>query len=86
MKTTKLPLTTEPAIVSNNVLVAGLSLDQAKTTAIVEGKKIAHRYFTDNEYIYYKNGVWFTEDNYQIPTSYWENMDENWQSGWSYVD
>ena len=70
----------------NPVLGAGLTLDQAKTTAIVEGKKIKHRYFMEHEFIYYKNGCWFTEDNYQMPDSYWGNMDENWQDGWSYVD
>ena len=38
--------------------LAGLSLIQAKYAAMIEGKKIRHRFFMDDEYIYYKNGCW----------------------------
>lgn len=54
-----------------NVLADGLSLIQAKEIAMINGKKLKHRYFSDDEYIYYKNGNWFAEDGYQIPDSYW---------------
>jgi len=70
---------------ANNVLADGLSLDQARYEAIVNGKKIRHKYFLDTEYIYAKGVVFFTEDNYVLPKSYFLNMDENWQNGWSVV-
>lgn len=65
---------------------AGLSLIQAKDAAMIEGKKVRHRLFTDDEYIYYKNGCWFTEDGYQIPDSYWLNAQKaGWDDSWSVV-
>lgn len=71
---------------ANNVLAAGLSLNQAKDAAMIEGKKVRHRFFTDDEYIYYKNGCWFTEDGYQIPDSYWLNAQKaGWDDSWSVV-
>ncbi len=71
---------------ANNVLVAGLSLIQAKYAAMIEGKKIRHRFFMDDEYIYYKNGCWFTQDGNQIPDVYWLNeQEQGWDDDWSVV-
>ena len=72
---------------ANNVLVAGLSLIQAKDAAMIEGKKIRHRFFMDDEYIYYKSGCWFTNDGYQIPDVCWLNPQEQgwWNDSWSVV-
>ena len=83
---TELPINEEATNSEKDLLADGLSIDQAKRTAMIDGKKIRHRHFTDYEHIYFKNGCWFTEDNYQIPESYWKHMDENWHTGWSYVD
>ena len=52
---------------ANNVLTGELSLIQAKNAAIIEGKKIRHNSFMDDEYLYYKNGCWFTHHDYQMP-------------------
>lgn len=71
---------------ANNVLADGLSLEEAKKLAIIEGKKIKHRFFMDDEYIYYKSGCWFTQDGYQIPDVYWLNSQEQgWDDSWSVV-
>lgn len=66
----------------NTVLCDVLSLEEAKHIAITEGKKIRHKYFLDNEYIYFDRG-WKTEDGYDLPFAYFLGMDENWQTGWS---
>ena len=71
---------------ANNVLAAGLSLIQAKYAAMIEGKKIRHRFFMDDEYIYYKSGCWFTQDGYQIPDVYWLiDQEQGWDDSWSVV-
>ena len=72
---------------TNNMLVDGLSLIQAKDAAMIEGKKIRHRFFMDDEYIYYKNGCWFTNDGYQIPDVCWLIPQEQgwWNDSWSVV-
>jgi len=56
---------------ANNVLADGLSLIQAKDISMIEGKKIRHRFFTDDEFLYYKKGSFYTEDDYELPESYW---------------
>lgn len=66
----------------NTMLCDVLSLEEAKKLAIVDGKKIRHKYFLDNEYIYFNRG-WKTEDGYDLPFAYFLRMDENWQTGWS---
>lgn len=72
---------------ANNVLMDKLSLIQAKNAAIIEGKKIRHNSFMDDEYIYYKNGCWFTQDDYQMPEVVFLNEQEQgwWNDGWSTV-
>lgn len=71
---------------ANNMLETGLSLIQAKKAAMIEGKKIRHRFFMDHEYIYYKNGCWFMQDGDQIPDVYWLNEEEQgWDDSWSVV-
>ena len=69
----------------NNVLADGLSLIQAKDIAMREGKKIKHCSFMDDEYIYYKNGCWFTQDDYQMPEVCFLNDQEQgwWNDSWS---
>lgn len=79
------PIETSSAQLEQNpMLAAGLSLIQAKTIGMEEGKKIKHKYFTDAEFFYYKNGRWFTEEDYQVPHSYWLNAQKfGWNDGWS---
>ena len=71
----------------NHSEVAGLSLIQAKYAAMIEGKKIRHRSFMEYEYLYYKNGCWFTHDDYQLPDVCFLNEKEQgwWDDGWSVV-
>lgn len=72
---------------ANNVLMDELSLIQAKNAAIIEGKKIRHNSFMDDEYIYYKNGCWFTQDDYQLPEVVFLNKQEQgwWSDSWLMV-
>lgn len=72
---------------ANNVLMDELSLIQAKNAAIIEGKKIRHNSFMNDEYIYYKNGCWFTQDDYQMPEVVFLNEQEQgwWNDGWLVV-
>ena len=67
--------------------LAGLSLIQAKYAAMIEGKKIRHRFLMDDEYIYYKNGCWFTHHDCQMPEVCFLNEQEQgwWNDGWSVV-
>ena len=60
-----------------------LSLEDAKKLAILEGKKIRYKYFLEDEFIYFENEKWFTEEGYELPYKYWLGMDANWQTGWS---
>lgn len=77
-------LKNETPIDANNVLV---SLIQAKYAAMIEGKKIRHSSFMDNEYIYYKNGCWFTHHDCQMPEVCFLNEQEQgwWNDSWSVV-
>ena len=69
-----------------NYLEQEFCQDLAKTMAIARGFKIRHRHFSADEYIYYKDGNWFTEGGYQLDKIYWFNMGESWQNGWTIVD
>jgi hypothetical protein len=71
---------------ANNVLAEGLSLEEAKKLAIVDGKKIRHRFYMEHEYIYFKRG-WKTEEGYDLPFAYFLHFNgrPEWQSGWSEV-
>ena len=71
----------------NNMLTDELSLIQAKNAAMIEGKKIRHYSFMDHEYLYYKNGCWFTHDDYQLPDVCFLNEQEQgwWNDNWSVV-
>lgn len=80
-------LNNETANGGNNVLAAGLSLIQAKDAAMIEGKKIRHNSFMDDEYLYYKDGCWFTHHDCQMPDVCFLNEQEQgwWDDGWSVV-
>jgi len=48
-----------------------MTLEEARV-AISEGKKVTHRYFTDDEYIHMgKNGISF-EDGVKVPADWWD--------------
>lgn len=47
-----------------------------------EGKKITHRYFTPEEYVYQKDGKIFDEKDY-CHTQFWQiRRHESWNTGW----
>ena len=61
--------------------------------AMIDGEKVTHRFFSDNEYIYMKAQNIFTEEGYDMGTvhdEFWrmrgDNLDgyrQNWLEGWS---
>jgi hypothetical protein len=59
------------------------SLERAKTLAIIKKCKIRHRFYTEDEFIEYKNSEWVTEDGYVLPKGYFESMSGEWLQGWS---
>ena len=59
------------------------SLEQAKTIAIVHKCKIRHRFYTEEEFIEYKDSQWVTEDGYVLPRGYFESMSGDWLKDWS---
>ncbi len=40
-----------------------MTLKEAQIEAEDNGEKITHRYYSTNEYLYFKNGCYYTEDN-----------------------
>lgn len=58
--------------------------------ALYEGRKVTHRFFTDEEYICMKNHDIYTEEGYNMGTVYdefWQSRggpegDDSWATGW----
>jgi hypothetical protein len=50
--------------------------------AMQEGDKVTHRYFSSDEYIYFKDGRIWTEEGYSIsPDLFWADRTNNaWES------
>jgi len=72
-------------ISSNLLLGEVLSLKEAKQLAMFGGKKIRHRFFMPDEYIYYdyKTHDWMTEEKVKVPYSYWLCMVLEMQTDWT---
>lgn len=52
-------------------------------TAMLQGKKITHIYFSDNEFIYLKNGQIHDENDYNIDIEFWIwRADIAWDNDW----
>lgn len=69
------------------VIKDDMTLEEARREAVIGGKKITHRWFSDNEYLHYEDGKWKTEEGYIVPSSYWDNVKNNWgEGGWSIYD
>jgi len=51
--------------------------------AMIEGKKVTHRFFLSNEFIYMENGMIFFEN--EIPAfKFWQYRDsKSWDIDWS---
>lgn len=59
-----------------------MTKEEAKQ-ALREGKKLTHRYFSDNEYIYAKGNIIFSEDGVNHGFDFWNlRPDEWWNDGW----
>ena len=49
-----------------------------------QGYKIAHDYYSDNEFLTMKDGVIYDEDNYRMGTinsEFWSKI-QKWETGW----
>jgi hypothetical protein len=51
--------------------------------AAKSGSRIRHKYFTDGEFIEFKDGRFVTEDGYTIYPKYW--LAEYFKDGWEIV-
>ena len=59
--------------------------------ALYEGKKVTHRFFTDDEWLRMENHDIYTEEGYNMGTVYddfWQRRggpmgDGSWSTGWS---
>lgn len=49
--------------------------------AIMDGKKVTHTYFLDNEFLEFKDGKMLTEDGYDFEDRFYEL--EYLKDGWS---
>jgi len=58
-----------------------LTKDEA-IRAMLDGYKVAHRYFSDDEYIYMVNGVIKTEDGYPFENELERRTEEVWLTDW----
>lgn len=61
---------------------------QEAIKALNEGKKVRHRYFTYDEYIYVdENGYLHDEAGFVVGYEFWElRKGEAWQKDWSIVN
>ena len=84
-------VTTSAPIMPNPMLAAGLAyginmpVDKAQDAAVCDGRKIRHRLFDEDEYIFWSEGKWYTEDGFVLPTDYWKNKNEYFKIGWSVI-
>jgi hypothetical protein len=57
---------------------------QQAVDAMREGHKVRHRYFTDDEWIAFKNGDFVDEQDYIMGPEFWDfRKSEAWETGWS---
>lgn len=64
-------------------IYTGLTKDQAYQF-MVDGYKIAHDYYSNDEYLYMKGGIIYDENNYYMGTYYddfWSKI-QKWETGW----
>ena len=64
----------------NNTLSKQEALEAMKL-----GEKVAHRYFSSNEYLYMVGPTIMTEDGYNFNQGWGERNSEEWQTGWFVV-
>lgn len=56
---------------------------QEAKIALAAGCILTHSYFTDDEFIYLKDGKIHDEKGYNIDSEFWAlRWDEAWQTGW----
>lgn len=54
---------------------------------MLKGRKVAHRFFTSEEYIFMKNGIIFSEDGVCQGSTFWCGRNsEEWQTDWRIVE
>lgn len=56
-------------------------LEDAQNTCRNNGTKITHTYFTEEEFIEYRDGSYYFEDGVKVPHDWWDK--EYLLSGWS---
>jgi len=57
---------------------------QEAIEAMQQGKKVTHYLFTDEEFIYMKNGEIHDENGYNLQSEFWMwRHSKEWLTGWS---
>jgi protein involved in sex pheromone biosynthesis len=72
------------AIEQNGLLAAVLTKSEA-IEALSQGKKVTHRYFTPDEFIYEEGNYYVDENGYRVkPELFWfDRRSEAFETGWS---
>jgi hypothetical protein len=55
---------------------------------MMQGHKIRHEYYTDDEYLYMKNGIIYDENEYRMGyghEEFWQRI-QKWEMGWSTIN
>lgn len=71
--------------VADNVLLAAVLSKSEAIKALAEGKKVTHRYFTDDEFIYQEGDYYVDENGYRFKPElfWWDRKSEIFEIGWS---
>lgn len=72
-----------PMILIGNSSAASMSRSEA-IQALSEGKKVTHRYFTDDEFIYQEGSYYVDKDGNKLePELFWKDREnEGFETGW----
>jgi hypothetical protein len=65
----------------------GISKDEAYKL-MEQGRKIAHEYYSDNEFLIMKYGIIYDENGYSMGTKkdmFWSKI-QKWETGWRTFD
>ncbi len=50
------------------------------------GRKVKHKWFMDNEYLYMVDDVIYTENGFDFTSQFWFINSQGWQTNWDFYD
>lgn len=54
--------------------------------AMKEGKRVSHRWFSNDEYLYMENSKMFSEEGYRFEEGWEMRKGDSWEEDWDVVD